>query len=64
MSKKVYATKSLQWFKGVELLCQLKCPAGPKIMSLSSWGPHIEWLIYFNLSKPKFGLQLLGVFQY
>jgi len=28
------------WHKGAE---QLLCLTGPKIMSLSSWGPHITW---------------------
>jgi len=44
MSKKINATDSL-WYKGVEKFCQMKCLAGSKIMSLSSWGSHIAWLL-------------------
>jgi len=32
---------------------QPKCLTGPKIISLSSWGPYIEWLT-FILAKTEF----------
>jgi len=35
--------------------CQQLCIAGPKVKSLSLWGPHTEWL-HVVLSKLKFGL--------
>jgi len=41
--QKFNATESL-CYEGVEQLCQPKCLTGPKIMSVSSWGPQIEWL--------------------
>ena len=48
VSKKINASENL-WYNGVEEICQPKSFTGPNIMSLSSWGPHVEWLITFIL---------------
>jgi len=45
MSKNIDATK------GAEQLCQPKCLTVQKIMSVSSWGPHIEWIAFIMANQ-------------